>query len=74
MVKRMTRGEAELFHKEVVENAHKTEVAFIKVILARQEGIRTGWCHAELISPAECQAMIEELQLAYRHVDRKYDA
>ena len=70
----MTRLEAELFHKGVVENAHKTEVGFKDVILARQEGIRTGWCHAELISPAECQSMIEELQLAYGYEDSKFDA
>lgn len=70
----MTRWEAELFHKGVVENARKTEAAFKDVILARQEGIRTGWCHAELITPVECKAMIEELQLAYGYISSKFNA
>ena len=69
----MTRWEAELFHKEVVENAHKTKSAFKGVILARHEGIRTGWCHAELITPDECETMILELQQAYKYVGSKFN-
>lgn len=70
----MTRWEAELFHKRIVKNAHKTEVVYMGLILARHEGIRTGWCNTELITPDECEAMILELKQAYRYVGSKLNA
>ncbi|MGP5159822.1 hypothetical protein [Pseudoalteromonas prydzensis] len=66
MVKQMTRQEADLFHKRVVGNAHKTEHDFKEKILARQEGIRVGWCHAGLFDGIECDKMIDELKRAFQ--------